>query len=125
MEEEVLGKAYDARLMRRLLGYLRPYRALVAGSLVFLLGQSGLQVLGPLLTKTAVDRYLQHQVRAGPSFLDPILPADAWSGIGLIGLLYLAVITGTFFCEFGQTYLMQYTGQYAMFDLRRQIMEHL
>jgi ATP-binding cassette subfamily B protein len=124
MEEEVLGKAYDSRLMRRLLGYLRPYRRLVAVSLVFLLGQSGLQVLGPLLTKTAVDRYLQHQVRT-PSFLDPILPADAWNGIALIGLLYLGVLIGTFFCEFAQTYLMQYTGQYAMFDLRRQIMEHL
>ena len=56
MEEEVLGKAYDWRLMRRLLGYMRPYRLLVAISLVFLLVQSALQVLGPLLTRTAVDR---------------------------------------------------------------------
>src|SRR5207249_7458860 len=60
-----------------------------------------------------------------PAFLDPFLPADAWSGIATVGLLYLVVIAGTFLCEFAQTYLMQYTGQYAMFDLRRQIMEHL
>ena len=58
VEEEVLGKAYDSRLMRRLLGYMRPYRGYVALSLVFLLLQSVLQVLGPLLTKIAVDRYL-------------------------------------------------------------------
>ena len=58
MEEEVLGKAYDGRLMRRLLGYMRPYRLRIAISLVFLLAQSALQVLGPLLTRTAVDRYI-------------------------------------------------------------------
>lgn len=109
--------------MRRLLTYLLPYRKLVAASLFFLLIQSGLQVLGPLLTKAAVDRYLQPQ--PVPTILDSFLPADAWSGIRLIGLLYLAVIVLTFVSEFGQTYLTQYTGQQAMFDLRRQIMEHL
>ena len=51
VEEEVLGKAYDGRLMRRLLGYMRPYRKLVGISLLFLLVQSALQVLGPLLTQ--------------------------------------------------------------------------
>ena len=60
-EEEVLGKAYDSRLMRRLLGYMRPYRGLVALSLFFLLAQSALQVLGPMLTSIAVDKYLQRQ----------------------------------------------------------------
>ena len=64
VEEEVLGKAYDGRLMRRLLRYMRPYRMLVAVSLVFLLAQSVLQVLGPLLTKTAIDTYLD-PARAG------------------------------------------------------------
>ena len=63
MEEEVLGKAYDSRLMRRLLGYMRPYRMRVAVSLVFLLAQSVLQVLGPLLTRIAVDRYIAAQRR--------------------------------------------------------------
>ena len=116
MDEEVLGKAYDARLMRRLLRYLLPYRKLVAASLFFLILQSGLQVLGPLLTKAAVDRYLQPQ--PVPTFLDSFLPSDAWSGISLIGLLYLAVVAGTFVCEFGQTYLTQFTGQHAMFAAR-------
>jgi ATP-binding cassette subfamily B protein len=125
VEEEVLGKAYDGRLMRRLLGYMRPYRALVSLSLVFLLVQSVLQVLGPLLTKIAVDRYLQPGANRPPSFLDPLLPADAWTGLARIGLLYLGVILGTLVSEFAQMYLMQYTGQLAMFDLRRGLMEHL
>ncbi len=125
MEEEVLGKAYDSRLMRRLLGYMRPYRPLVAVSVVFLLGQSLLQVLGPLLTKTAVDRYLEHRPNLQPTFLDSLLPSDPWAGLARIGLLYLGVLVGTLVCEFVQTYLMQYTGQLAMFDLRRQLMEHL
>ncbi len=125
MEEEVLGKAYDQRLMRRLLGYMRPYRLRIAVSLVFLLAQSVLQVLGPLLTRTAVDRYIAPAPSHLPAFLAPILPADPSSGLARIGLLYLAVLTASFLCEFVQTYLMQYTGQLAMFDLRRQLMQHL
>jgi len=125
VEEEVLGKAYDSRLMRRLLVYMRPYRWLVAISVVFLLAQSALQVLGPLLTKTAVDRYLQPNPHRLHTFLDPLLPAGAWSGLSRLGLLYIGVLVGGFFAEFAQTYLMQYTGQLAMFDLRKQLMEHL
>ena len=123
MEEEVLGKAYDGRLMRRLLGYMRPYGLLVSLSLVFLLIQSVLQVLGPQLTRVAVDKYLQPGGAA--TFLDPWLPADAWNGLTRIALLYLAMLGGIFVTEFAQTYLMQYTGQLAMFDLRKQLMEHL
>ena len=125
MEEEVLGKAYDGRLMRRLLGYMKPYRKLVGFSLLFLIVQSSLQVLGPLLTKLAVDRYLAPAPNHVFTFLDPLLPADARTGIPRLGLLYLAVLAGSFVSEFGQMYLMQYTGQLAMFDLRRQLMEHL
>jgi ATP-binding cassette subfamily B protein len=125
MEEEVLGKAYDGRLMRRLLGYMRPYRLWVALSLGFLLAQSALQVLGPLLTRTAVDRYLQPQAGHIPGFLARYLPPDAAGGLARIGLLYLAVLAGSFVCEFIQTYVMQYTGQRAMFDLRRELMSHL
>jgi ATP-binding cassette subfamily B protein len=125
VEEEVLGKAYDARLMRRLVGYMKPYRALVAVSIVFLLAQSLFQVLGPLLTRTAVDRYLQPNPSVIPAFLNRLLPADAWSGLATIAAMYLAVLVGNFICEFIQTYVMQYTGQRAMFDLRREIMGHL
>ena len=125
MEEEVLGKAYDSRLMRRLLGYMRPYRMLTAVSLVFLLAQSALQVLGPLLTRIAIDKYLQKSPYSAPAFLDAQLPADPWAGLSKIGLLYFGVLLGSFVAEFVQTYLMQYTGQLAMFDLRKQLMGHL
>ncbi len=123
MEEEVLGKAYDSRLMRRLLVYMWPYRRLVALSIVFLLAQSLLQVLGPLLTRIAVDKYIQPTGAA--TLLDRWLPTDPWAGLTRIGILYLAILGGNFVTEFTQTYLMQYTGQLAMFDLRKQLMEHL
>src|SRR5947207_5030450 len=111
--------------MRRLLGYMRPYRLLVAFSLVFLLAQSALQVLGPLLTRTAVDRYLQPNPERIPEFPARYLPADAYSGLMRIGILYFAILIGNFVLEFIHMNLMQYTGQRAMFDLRRQLMSHL
>ena len=125
VEEEVLGKAYDSQLMRRLLAYMRPYWKLVSLSLVFLLIQSGMQILGPLLTKVAIDKYVSPGPAPIRTILDPWLPADPWQGLSVVGLLYLCVIAGTFISEFVQMYLMQYTGQLAMFDLRRQLMEHL
>jgi len=126
LEEEVLGKAYDSQLMRRLLRYIKPYRMIVLTSLILLLINSLLQITGPLLTKLAVDRYLvpvQH--RQVFPFLDHWLSSDAWTGITQISLLYLGVVVFGFFFDFGQTYLMQLTGQKAMFDLRRQLMSHL
>jgi ATP-binding cassette subfamily B protein len=125
VEEEVLGKAYDSRLMRRLLAYMRPYWRLVSLSLVFLLVQSGMQILGPLLTKIAIDKYVSPGAAPVRTILDPWLPVDPWRGLSVVGLLYLGVIAGTFVSQFVQMYYMQYTGQLAMFDLRRQLMEHL
>lgn len=111
--------------MARLLLYIRPYWRLVALSVVFLLLQSGLQVLGPLITKVAIDKYLDPSAHSRPTLLDPLLPQDPWSGLSKLGLLYVAVIAGTFVSEFIQIYVMQYTGQLAMFEIRRQLMEHL
>ncbi len=123
MEEEVTGKAYDGRLMRRLLRYMYPYRSKIAVSLVCLLGYSLLQVCGPLLTKIAVDRYLAPSGQAGP--LDWMLSRDAFLGIAQISALYFAVLAGIFLTEFGQMYIMQSIGQYAMFDLRKELMIHM
>ena len=71
-EEEVLGKPYDARLMRRLMTYLRPYRGAVIFSLANIFAYSFLAALGPFYTKIAIDRYLR---QAGPPspFLDRFL----------------------------------------------------
>ena len=125
MDEEVLGKAYDSRLMRRMIAYLRPYRSVVAISLVLLTATSILQTIGPLLTKLAVDRYLVPAGRPAHSPLDAWLSPDPWKGVTQISLLYLGILIANFALDFAQTYLMQWTGQKAMFDLRRDLMAHL
>ncbi len=123
VEEEVLGRAYDARLMRRLFSYLRPYRLAVGSSLVLLLLLSVLQVAGPLLTKIAVDRYLVPT--QGRTVLDPWLSPNPWRGLAQISALYMLALISMFVLDFAQTYLMQWTGQRAMFDLRRDLMARL
>ena len=123
MEEEVVGKIYDGRLARRLVRYLLPYRRLVGWALVLLFVQAALQIAGPLLTKVVVDCYLTN---GGCSpWLATRLPADAASGMALIIGIYLVAIILATMGEFGQTLLMQRTGQMAMFDLRREVMTHL
>ena len=107
MEEEVLGKAYDGRLMRRLLTYMKPYRVVVAASLVLLLFDSLLQILGPLLTKLAIDRYLVPATHPIKTPIDWWLSPDPWTGLTQLTVLYLAAIVFGFLFDFGQTYLMQ------------------
>jgi ATP-binding cassette subfamily B multidrug efflux pump len=123
-EEEVLGKAYDARLMRRLLTYLRPYWWQVAVALIAIILKAVLDVLGPFLTKTAIDKYLSH-VATSNSILDRWLSSAPLQGIAQLSLLYVGTLVLSFFCEFLQTYYMQWTGQMIMFDLRSQIFRHL
>ncbi|GAC1323538.1 MAG: ABC transporter ATP-binding protein [Chloroflexota bacterium] len=109
-EDEILGKAYDGRLMRRLLPYLFPYRARIALSLVLLLGTGLLDLAGPYLTKVAIDKY--------------IAPARA-TGLGLILALYLGSLVLGFAMRYAQNYYMQWVGQRVMVDLRAQIFSHL
>ncbi|HEV2690816.1 MAG TPA: ABC transporter ATP-binding protein [Bryobacteraceae bacterium] len=125
MEEEVLGKAYDGRLMRRLLAYIRPYSAEVLIALVFLFLTAGLQVIGPLLTKLAVDRYLAPTGQPMKTPIDAYLSGNPWTGLAQISLIYLLSLAAGMLCDFGEQYLMQWVGQKAMFDLRRQLMSHL
>lgn len=123
-EEEVLGKAYDARLMRRLLTYLRPYRWQVAIALGSIVLKSFADVLGPYLVKVAIDRYLAptHASLSGVwSWLSP----RPLHGIAQISIIYLCLLFLTFIFEFLQTYFMQWTGQKVMFDLRSQIFRNL
>ena len=125
MEEEVLGKAYDGRLMRRLLAYIRPYKFEVLIALVFLFVNAGLQVVGPLLTKLAIDRYLVPAGQPLRTPLDPYLASNPWTGLAQLSFLYLLSIGAALVCDFGEQYLMQWVGQKAMFDLRRQLMARL
>jgi ATP-binding cassette subfamily B multidrug efflux pump len=109
-EEEVLGKAYDAALMRRLLGYLRPYHAHAAVALAAIISGSVLQLAQPYLMKLAIDRYIA---------------AGDFSGVNVIAAAFLLVLLASFALEFIQTWMLQMTGQRIMFDLRMQIYGHL
>jgi ATP-binding cassette subfamily B protein len=109
-EEQVLGKAYDARLMRRLLGYVKPYRISAALALIYIIAASGLSVLPPYLTKVAIDRYIGNGD----------LP-----GLSIVSGLYILTIGAAFAFSYGQTWVMNLMGQRIMFDLRVQIFTHL
>jgi len=123
-EEEVLGKAYDSGMMRRLLRYLNPYRVQVGVALVSIMLKAGADVLGPFLTMMAIDKYMA--AKAGKHYLlDRFLSPDPMTGIAQIGAMFLAVLLLGFLFEFTQTYLMLWTGQKVMFDLRSQIYRHL
>jgi len=123
-EEEVLGKAYDSRLMKRLLTYLRPYKWQVAIALGSILIKAGADVLGPYLTKIVVDRYLA-PVHGLHTPLDRFLSNQAMVGIAQIAALYVGLLVFSFLLEYLQTYYMQWTGQMTMFDMRAQIFRHL
>ena len=123
-EEDVLGKAYDSRLMKRLLGYLRPYRAQVLAALVAIILKAGVDVLGPYLTKVAIDKYLANRA-ASHSWLDRYLSSQPMTGIAQIAAIYLGLLLASFLFEFTQTYIMQWAGQKVMFDLRAEIFRHL
>jgi ATP-binding cassette, subfamily B, multidrug efflux pump len=109
-EEDVLGKAYDARLMRRLLAYLRPYWRQVLIALVAIVSASTLQLAQPYLMKVAID--------------DHIAIGDT-RGLGFLALAYVVVLIASFGLEYLQTWTLQMTGQRIMFDMRMQIFGHL
>jgi ATP-binding cassette, subfamily B, multidrug efflux pump len=136
-EEEVLGKAYDSRLMRRLLAYLRPYGGMAFGALGLILLSSVLQLVGPLATAVAIDLFIrpkgeETRLSAASQLVRDLLlergtdPADvALQGILAVSLVFLASLVLAFFALYGQTWLMQLTGQYIMNDLRNQIFARL
>jgi ATP-binding cassette subfamily B protein len=124
-DDEVVGKVYDGRLMRRLLTYLRPYRLQVALSAVAILVKAATDVMGPYLVKVAVDTYMTRAPQDQLSWLARHLSSAPMTGITQLALLYLGALLLTFGLEFVQTYVMQWTGQKIMFDLRSQIFRHL
>ncbi len=109
-EDEILGKAYDARLMRRLLGYLRPYGPLVTLSILLLLFAAMADLAGPYFIKVAIDRY----IRIGDV-----------AGVGRIAAVYLGTLVAGALFRYGQNYVTQIVGQSVMFDLRMELFTHL
>jgi ATP-binding cassette, subfamily B, multidrug efflux pump len=124
-DDDVIGKAYDGRLMRRLLTYLYPYKWAAFISIGAILIKAACDVLGPYLTEIAIDRYMTAHPAPRSAFLARWLSTDPFRGITQIALIYLGSLLLSFVLEFIQTYLMQWTGQKIMFDMRRQIFGHL
>ncbi|HDH57801.1 MAG TPA: ABC transporter ATP-binding protein [Bacteroidetes bacterium] len=109
-DDEITGRAYDARLMKRLLKYGLPYKSYLIGGVLLLLVVSGLELVGPLLTKKAVDVYI---------------PAGDMRGLLQILVLYVLILAGMFIGRFLQIYLTNWVGQRIMFDIRSQLFDKL
>jgi ATP-binding cassette subfamily B protein len=109
-DEEVLGKAYDARLMRRLIRYLRPYRKQISVAFLLLLVDAALETVPPLLTMLAIDKYIA---------------ASNTAGLAVVAGLYVLTLAAKFLTEFVQSLMLQRTGQRIMFDMRMEIFTHL
>jgi ATP-binding cassette subfamily B protein len=131
-EDEVSGKAYDGRLMRRLARYLGPYRWQAAVSVIAVILKAASDVVGPYLFKVGLDRYLTAKATFGiagtgvsTNWLGRRLSDDAYTGLGQLAAMYMGALLLAYGFEFTQTYLMQWTGQKVMFDLRREIFRHM
>ena len=109
-DDPITPKSYDGRLFLRLLGYLRPHLGAVVAAFALIVAMAGLDLVGPYLTKVAIDR--------------DIARGDA-AGLAGVATLYLLTLLAALAVRFGQTFIMQMTGQRIMFDMRRQIFGHL
>ena len=109
-DEEILGKAYDARLMRRLLTYLQPYWRQVAVAFVAIVTNSLANLAQPYLIKIAIDRHIA---------------TGQLAGLNRLAAIYLAILVVAFAAEYLQTWVLQLTGQRIMFDMRMGIFGHL
>jgi ATP-binding cassette, subfamily B, multidrug efflux pump len=109
-EEEALGKAYDARLMRRLLHYLQPYRWQVASALVVLLLGSGIAIAGPWITQLVIDE---------------AIPGRDTRYVALLSIAYVIAIVFGVVLQYAQAVITTWLGQSVMYDLRTEIFEKL
>jgi ATP-binding cassette subfamily B protein len=134
-EEEVLGKAYDARLMRRLIGYVRPYRGMAAGAVALIIVSSLLELVGPLATAVALDLFIrprgeETRVSAASAQVAEWMAAAGVDpspevGIAATALVYLGALVLAFGVAYLQGLVMLLMGQYIMRDLREQVFGRL
>jgi ATP-binding cassette subfamily B multidrug efflux pump len=118
-EDEILGKAYDARLVRRLWRYVRPYRKVFLGALAFSLLSVLVDLLGPLITQLAIDRFIAPPT---PVTLSPEARAN---GVFVAALAFLLVLCLGFALRYAQNFMVSVLGQRVMYDLRSAMFEHL
>ena len=109
-EEEVLGKAYDAKLMKRLLSYLKPYKHFVIFAILLNIIVAAIGQVRPYLTKIAVDDYIAN---------------SDYNGLFLISFLLFGSLLLQAVIQYFLTYYTQYLGQKTLYDLRTQIFNHI
>ncbi|MBI4469247.1 MAG: ABC transporter ATP-binding protein [Acidobacteria bacterium] len=133
-EEEILGKAYDARLMRRLLGYLRPHRRILITAIGVITLAAIIGLAGPVLTIIAIDLFIK-PAGSGPQSAVALAAVkvldgldwhpDRFTGISVLGAIYLGMLAFEFLLTYWQTLLVQTLGQNVMYELRQKVFEHL
>ena len=109
-DDDDIGKVYDHRLARRLVGYTRPYGWLVVAAVVLLLVEGALQLVGPLLTRSVIDE---------------AIPARDTAAVLRATLLFALSLAGSFVAQYGETLLTARLGQYVMHDLRTELFAKL
>ena len=109
-EEEILGKAYDSRLMKRLLSYVKPYKHLLALGILFSVAVSAMELALPYVVKVTIDDYIA---------------VGDYHGIVKMSALYFLILLGSFVFDYGKVYVLNLLGQDAMRDLRLQVFEHV
>jgi ATP-binding cassette, subfamily B, multidrug efflux pump len=118
-EEEALGKAYDSRLMRRLLAYMKPYKWSVVVALGMVAVVTPLELAPPWFFQHGIDAYFV------PAMNKLIPESAAWRGIGWLSLFFLFVLVADFLAQYLQIRIMQRVGQKTMYDMRKGIFAHL
>jgi len=118
-EEEKLGKIYDSHLTRRLLKYLRPYRGWVWLALSMTLGVAAMELVGPYLFGLGIDWYIV------PGFAHTLARHKAVLGLLWVVAVFLGSLLASFGLQYAQVRIMQWVGQETMYDLRKEIFEHL
>jgi len=109
-EDRISGKIYDWPLLSRLLKYGFPHWYLIAIAVIMIIAAAGLDIIGPYITKVAVDQY--------------ILPKD-YNGLIKIVFIYIGILVGSFAIKYFQILLTQFIGQRIIFSLRQEIFSHL
>ncbi len=119
-EEEKLGKLYDTHLTRRLMKYLWPYRWMVVVAVSMTMGVAAMGIVGPyLFGHVAVDGFIV------PATVHSISAHTALIGILWVVVAYLGSLVANFGLQYAQVRIMQSVGQKTMYDLRKEIFEHL
>jgi ATP-binding cassette subfamily B multidrug efflux pump len=118
-EDEILGKAYDARLVRRLWGFVRRYQRILYSAIALMLAAAVFDLLNPYLVQLAIDQYIL------PPAHSHLTLVDRMNGVFGLALLYLAVLAVGFVLRYFQYFLLSVLGQRVMYDMRSRMFAHL